>query len=91
MAMGPNIKYLPGQYWDVFDHHTPLSETSLTEALEAEGYRVDQVTPRFLPPTLVNSPEYPMWVLRLYLALPWLWWIKGRQFFVVASKPAVVA
>lgn len=52
MAMGPNIKYLPGQYWDVFDHHTPLSETSLTEALEAEGYRVDQVTPRFLPPPL---------------------------------------
>jgi predicted SAM-dependent methyltransferase len=22
IALGPNIKYLPGEYWDFFDHHT---------------------------------------------------------------------
>jgi SAM-dependent methyltransferase len=91
LVMGPNIKYLPGEYWDFFDHHTILTEASLAEVLEMEGYRVDQVTARFLPYTLVNSPQYPLLLLRLYLALPWLWRIKGRQFFVVASKPAVVA
>lgn len=87
IAMGPNIKYLPGAYWDFFDHHTILTEASLGEVLEMEGFRLEQVTPRFLPYTLVNAPEYPLFLLRLYLALPWLWWMKGRQFLVVAIKP----
>lgn len=25
IAMGPSIKFLPGSYWDFFDHHTILS------------------------------------------------------------------
>lgn len=87
IAMGPNVKYLPGRYWDFFDHHIALSEASLAEALEVEGFLLDRVTPRFLPFTLVRSPAYPMALLRLYLALPWLWWIRGRQFLVVARKP----
>ena len=87
IAMGPNIKYLPGQYWDFFDHHTILTETSLGEVLEMEGFTLQQVTSRFLPYTLVNAPAYPLFFLRLYLAMPWLWWLKGRQFLVVAVKP----
>jgi SAM-dependent methyltransferase len=88
VAMGPNIKYLPGRYWDFFDHHTMLTEASLGEALEVEGFALAQVTPRFLPYTLVNAPEYPLIFVKLYLALPWLWWVKGRQFLVIAQKPA---
>jgi SAM-dependent methyltransferase len=87
IAMGPNIKFLPGQYWDFFDHHTILTEASLSEVLEMAGFKLEQVTPRFLPYTLVNAPEYPLWLLRLYLMLPWLWRLKGRQFLVVATKP----
>ncbi|HEY4415085.1 MAG TPA: class I SAM-dependent methyltransferase [Verrucomicrobiae bacterium] len=87
IAMGPNIKYLPGLYWDFFDHHTILTEASLGEVLEMEGFVLKQVTPRFLPYTLVNAPEYPLIFLRLYLAMPWLWWMKGRQFLVIATKP----
>ena len=86
IAMGPNIKYLPGQYWDFFDHHTILTEASLGEVLETEGFMLEQVVPRFLPYTLVNAPEYPLLFLRLYLAMPWLWWVKGRQFLVRARK-----
>jgi SAM-dependent methyltransferase len=87
IAMGPNIKYLPGLYWDFFDHHTILTEASLGEVLEMEGFLLEQITPRFLPYTLVNAPEYPLFLLRIYLAMPWLWRIKGRQFLVVAVKP----
>jgi len=87
IAMGPNIKFLPGLYWDFFDHHTILTEASLGEVLEMEGFLLELVTPRFLPYTLVNAPEYPLLLLRIYLAMPWLWWIKGRQFLVVAVKP----
>jgi SAM-dependent methyltransferase len=87
IAMGPNSKYLPGLYWDFFDHHTILTDASLAEVLGAEGFTVQRVIPRFLPYTLVNAPEYPLFLLRLYLVLPWLWWVKGRQFLVVAAKP----
>jgi SAM-dependent methyltransferase len=87
VAMGPNIKYLTGSYWDFFDHHTILTEQSLAEVLQMQGYALEQVTPRFLPYTLVKAPEYPLSLLRLYLAMPWMWWWKGRQFLVIAAKP----
>jgi SAM-dependent methyltransferase len=87
IAMGPNIKYLPGLYWDFFDHHTILTEASLAEALSLTGFDLEKVVPRFLPYTLINAPQPPLLVLRLYLRLPRLWWIKGRQFLVVARKP----
>jgi SAM-dependent methyltransferase len=87
VAMGPNIKYLTGLYWDFFDHHTILTESSLAEVLELVGFRLHQVTPRFLPYTMVNSPEYPLFLLRIYLTLPIFWPLRGRQFLVVATKP----
>jgi len=87
IAMGPNIRYLPGAYWDFFDHHLPLTEASLAEALAISGFELETVVPRFLPYTLVNAPKYPMFLLRLYLASPWLWKLKGKQFLVVARKP----
>jgi len=37
---------------------------------------------------MVSAPEYPMFFVHLYLAAPWLWWVKGRQFLVIARKPA---
>ena len=83
------LKFLPGLHWDFFDHHTILTEASLAEVLEMVGFQLEQVTPRFLPYTLVNAPKYPLFFLRIYLALPWLWWIKGRQFLVIAAKTAL--
>jgi Methylase involved in ubiquinone/menaquinone biosynthesis len=87
IALGPNIKFLHGEYWDFYDHHVYLTEASLGEALEVEGFKIDLLRPRFLPFTMVKSPEYPMFFVKLYLAIPWLWIIKGRQFLVVARKP----
>ena len=42
IALGPNIKYLPGRYWDFFDHHIALTESSLAEALEVEGFSISR-------------------------------------------------
>ena len=87
IAIGPNVKYLHGEYWDFYDHHVYLTESSLGEAMEVEGYQIDVIMPRFLPFTMVKAPEYPMFFVRLYIALPWLWWARGRQFLLVARKP----
>ena len=86
IAMGPNIKHLTGLYWDFFDHHVILTEKSLSEALEIEGFEIEKCVPRFLPYTMVGGYEYPLFFLKAYLYLPFLWWIKGRQFLVVAKK-----
>lgn len=87
IAMGPNIRYLPGIYWDFYDHHIILTEASLGEAMEMAGFEIAYVKARFLPYTIVNVRRYPLWMVRLYLALPWLWRIKGRQFLIVGRKP----
>jgi SAM-dependent methyltransferase len=86
IAMGPNIRYLPGSYWDFFDHHVILTEKSLSEALSISGFTIERSTARFLPYTMVGGPQYPVSLLKLYLRLPFLWWIKGRQFLVVARR-----
>jgi SAM-dependent methyltransferase len=86
IAMGPNIKFLPGRYWDYYDHHTILTELSLAEAVEIEGLKAVTVLDRFLPYTMQNAPQYPLLFVRLYLALPPVWKLFGKQFLVVAEK-----
>jgi SAM-dependent methyltransferase len=86
MALGPNIKYVPGAYWDFWDHYLPLTETSLSEGLEHRGFRIEECFGRFLPYTMVNTRQYPMFFLRLYLKTPVVWPFFGKQFFVIAAK-----
>lgn len=88
VAMGPNIKFTQGRYWDFWDHHVALTELSLTEVLEVSGFQVERKEPRFLPYTMVSGPRYPVFFLSLYLRLPLLWRLKGEQFLLVAVKPS---
>jgi SAM-dependent methyltransferase len=86
IALGPNIRYCYSEYWDYFDHHLPLSDRSLVEALELEGFTPEVVIPRFLPFTMRGSmPSHPF-LVRLYLVLPPAWRFLGRQFLVVAAR-----
>ena len=87
VAMGPNIKYLPGLYWDFWDHYIPLTEASLKEALVTRGFTVDVCLGRFLPYTMASGPRYPLALLRAYLRLPLAWRIFGKQFLVVGARP----
>src|SRR5213593_2943079 len=48
ICLGPNIKFIPGAYWDFWDHHVPLSESSLSELLRLNGFSIDLCIPRFL-------------------------------------------
>jgi SAM-dependent methyltransferase len=87
IAMGPNIKFTSGRYWDFWDHYLPLTELSLSEALRIRGFNIERCYARFLPYTMVGGPEYPGWMLSVYLKLRILWRIKGGQFLVIARKP----
>jgi SAM-dependent methyltransferase len=87
IALGPNIKYLPGEYWEFWDHYLPLTENSLKEALMTRGFQVDLCEGKFLPYTMVDAPEYPLMFLRMYLKLKMAWRLFGKQFLVIARKP----
>lgn len=87
ICLGPNIKYTGGAYYDFFDHHLPLTEASLAELLQLKGFTIAQCLPRFLPYTMANGNQPPLWCVSLYLVMPWTWRFVGKQFLVVAKKP----
>ena len=87
IILQPNIRLVAGKYWDFFDHHTPLTEKSLVEAVTLLDMRVTRVIARFLPYTTKSVlPQWP-WLVKLYLRLPLTWWLLGKQSLVVAQKP----
>ena len=88
LILGPNLRYLPGAYWDFYDHHLGLTHLSLCEALRLKGFEIDLCLDRFLPYTTKGAlPTHPLLVW-LYLKFPLAWRLLGKQFFIVARKPA---
>jgi SAM-dependent methyltransferase len=87
IAMGPNVKHVPGAYWDFWDHHIALTEASLSEALRTRAFDIDVCIGRFLPYTMADGRQYPEVFLRAYLKLPFAWRFFGKQFLVVAVRP----
>lgn len=86
IVLQPNIRFLSGEYWDFFDHHTPLTDRSLVEGLQLAGFTPTLVHPRFLPYTTKGRlPTHPA-LVRLYLRVPLLWRWFGTQALVVAVK-----
>ncbi len=87
ICLGPNIKYVNGAYWDFWDHYIPLTEASTEEMLNLGGFKVQECIPRFLPYTMSNTKTPPLFTVQLYLKMPYIWPLFGKQFLVVASKP----
>jgi SAM-dependent methyltransferase len=86
LILGPNLRYLPGAYWDFYDHHLGLTHLSLSEVLELKGFHIEKCIDKFLPYTTKSSlPTHPL-LVKLYLMLPLAWRLLGKQFFVVATK-----
>lgn len=87
LILNPNIRFTTSEYWDYFDHLTPVSDRSMVEVLEALGFDIEVCLPRFVPNTLKDAlPKSPL-LVRLYLALPFLFPIFGKQMFIAAKNP----
>jgi SAM-dependent methyltransferase len=86
VAMGPNIRFVGGAYWDFWDHQLPLTDCSMAELLQVLGFHIEESLDRFLPYTLVNSRPAPSVLVNLYLRMPLAWKIFGKQFLVAARK-----
>lgn len=86
MVLQPNIRLVGNKYWDYVDHTLPLTEKSLYEAFHLTGFTQTYRKVRFLPYT-ANSriPALP-WLIKLYLRLPPIQFLMGKQTFVIAEK-----
>ena len=86
IAMGPNISVLKGKYWDFWDHHVALSDQSLCELLQIHDFTIEQSESKFLPYNMVRVKERPLFLISLYLRLPFFWKLFGKQFLIVAKN-----
>jgi ubiquinone/menaquinone biosynthesis C-methylase UbiE len=85
LILQPNVRYCARDYWQFFDHITPVDDRALAEALVSQGFEVTQCLPRFLPYTTKSRLPTAQPLVRLYLKVPLAWRVLGKQAFVVAS------
>lgn len=84
LILQPNVRYCARDYWQFFDHITPVDDRALAEALVSQGFEVTECLPRFLPySTKSRLPTAPS-LVRLYLKVPPAWRVLGKQAFLVA-------
>jgi ubiquinone/menaquinone biosynthesis C-methylase UbiE len=86
ICLGPNVKCVPGRYWDFWDHYIPLTELSLSEVLRMKGFAIDLCITRFLPYSMSTGKTPPLFLVKLYLKVPLAWSIFGKQFLVIGRK-----
>jgi SAM-dependent methyltransferase len=86
ICLGPNIRFLHGAYWDFWDHFLALTDRSMVEILTLTGFAVERVEPRFLPYSMSQGFTPPVGFISVYLRVPLLWRVLGKQFLVVGRK-----
>ena len=65
-----------------------MTHVGVAEHVYAAGFDVTTVTPRFLPYSFRGLlPPSPR-LTRAYLRMPVFWRLLGKQFLVIARKPA---
>jgi SAM-dependent methyltransferase len=80
----PNFRFAYNEYFDDYTHVSIYSDRSLCDFLEAQGFKVFECYPRFLPLTIKSRfPVLPI-LIRAYLWLPIKPW--GNQMFIRAYK-----
>lgn len=86
MILGPNLRYLPGKYWDYYDHTLGITHLSLIEVLNLFNFNVQLCIDKFLPYTIKsNFPTHPL-LVKTYIKFPIVWPVFGKQFFIIATK-----
>jgi SAM-dependent methyltransferase len=82
----PNIRYAKWDFYNYIDHTLPLNETSLTEALELNGFKVLKAHKKYFPYSAKNVRiKVPSIIIRIYLSLPPSLRPLAKQMLVIAQ------
>ena len=82
----PNYRLAYREYFDDYTHVSVYSDVSLCDFIRANGYRIIESRPAFLPFSIKSRFPVLPWLIRLYLLLPWKPFAK--QMFVRARVGA---
>jgi SAM-dependent methyltransferase len=85
-VMGPNYRYCASEYWDCADHYLALTHVAIEEHLYAAGLQPVRSIPRFLPYSFRGRLPASQRLTSVYLRVPALWRVLGKQFLVVAER-----
>jgi ubiquinone/menaquinone biosynthesis C-methylase UbiE len=88
LLLQPNVRFCARDYWQFFDHITPVDDRALAEAYAAVGLDIVHNVPRFLPYSTKSRLPSAAWLVRLYLKVPLAWRVLGAQTFLVATPSA---
>jgi ubiquinone/menaquinone biosynthesis C-methylase UbiE len=86
LILQPNYKYCYRDYWMFFDHITALDHRSLSEVLIVNGFDIMECKPRFLPYTTKSRYLKKLFLVKLYLKIPFAQLVFGKQAFIYARK-----
>lgn len=86
VVIQPNIRYAYKEYWDFPDHYIPISHNSLSELLRINNFEIKICHPRFLPYRPKGRISGFTVLLKIYLRMPFLWRLFGKQLFLVAQN-----
>jgi SAM-dependent methyltransferase len=84
--MGPNFRFASRDYFNFADHTVILSDISCAEHLYGAGFDKIRITPRFLPLTFRGRIPVTKFLVNTYLAMPFTWFLFGKQFLLIAQK-----
>lgn len=70
VILQPNWRFAWRRYFDDYTHVAIWSDVGIADFLEAEGFEVLSVAPRFLPLTIKSRLPVHPWLIAAYLASP---------------------
>lgn len=86
LILQPNIRFCQNDYWQFFDHITPIDDRALCEVLNSLGFEIELNIARFLPYTTQGKLPNSLFLLKIYLKMPFVWPLFGQQSFIIAKK-----
>ncbi len=86
LVLQPNIRLAARDYWMFFDHITPVDDRALEEIFSIKGFVLKKRILRFLPYTSQSKLPINGFLVKLYLSIPVLWRIIGKQTFMLFVK-----
>lgn len=84
--MGPNFRHCRREYFDMADHTLIYTHRAIEEHLYAAGFEPIETHARFLPYSFTGLLPPSPTLTRLYLRLPPVWRILGKQFLVIGER-----
>jgi ubiquinone/menaquinone biosynthesis C-methylase UbiE len=87
LVLQPNIRFLQKDFWMFFDHITPIDDRAVDEVFAMCGFRLEHKILKFLPHSNSNNRlSFMKPLVRLYLALPFVWPLFGKSSFMIYRR-----